>query len=163
MWKQYQKALSAKDNRERGNLFEEFLRNFFRTIDGFYVLPAPVKTSETDIDIVIANNSTHPFFSKMGPLITVQAKNYKKSIGWKVVMEAAEQAAAYGPSVKLVIVATTSKFSKRGKGSIRDIQTRYDITLVVLDKADWEEFFSSEMTPEEFLYNKILNAPHKLY
>ena len=163
MWKQYQKALSAKDNRERGNLFEEFLRNFFRTIDGFYVLPAPVKTSETDIDIVIANNSTHPFFSKMGPLITVQAKNYKKSIGWKVVMEAAEQAAAYGPSVKLVIVATTSKFSKRGKGSIRDIQTRYDITLVVLDKADWEEFFSFEMTPEEFLYNKILNAPHKLY
>lgn len=163
MLEQYQKALSAKDKREKGILFEEFLRNFFGSIDGFDVLPRAVKTSETDIDIVIANKSAHPFFSKLGPFISVQAKNYKKSIGWKVVMEAAEQATAYGSLAKLVIVATTSKFSKRGKGSVRDIQTRYDITLVVLDKTDWEEFFNSDMTPEDFLYTKILNAPSKLY
>lgn len=163
MLEQYQKALSAEDRNEKGRLFEEFLRSFFGSIEGFDVLPSPVKTSETDIDIVIANKSVHPFFSKLGPFITVQAKNYKKPINWKIVMEAAEQAATYGTLAKLVIVATTSKFSKRGKSSTRDIQTRYGITIVVLDKTDWEEFFNSEVTPEEFLYEKILHTPSKLW
>lgn len=161
----YQKALSAKDNREKGMLFEDFLRKFFGSIEGFEVLPRPVRTSETDIDIVIANKSDDPFLMKLGPIITIQAKNYddENPINWHVIADSAIQASMYKSLTRLVIVATTSHLSKKGKTMTMNVQVTHNLAVIVLDRHDWEEFFNENMSPKDFLINKILKFPSKIF
>ncbi|MGC5328325.1 restriction endonuclease [Brevibacillus sp. SYSU BS000544] len=70
-----------KDQRnQKGLLLEELISKLFASVPGFTVSER-VRTKTEEIDIVVLNRSTNPFWLKETPLILVECKNWSSKCG----------------------------------------------------------------------------------
>ena len=64
----------------KGRLLEELTCKFFECIEGFSIIDR-LKTETEEIDLVILNKSTEPFWQKESQLILVECKNWSSKCG----------------------------------------------------------------------------------
>jgi hypothetical protein len=66
---------------DKGRSLEDLMSALFEQVPGFTVAGRNVNTETEEIDLVILNGSSDPIYSKDGPLIIVECKNWTKKIG----------------------------------------------------------------------------------
>ena len=71
----------AETNDEKGRTLEELVAALFRTIPGFRVWDSRVNTETEEIDLEIANASSHFIFNKEEAIILAECKNWSKKCG----------------------------------------------------------------------------------
>lgn len=83
----WSEAQSEADRNRRGLLLERLVALLFKTIPGFQQLDMRRRNAIEEIDVLIQNNSSHPFWPKESPYILVECKNWSKHVGAKEVRD----------------------------------------------------------------------------
>lgn len=148
-------------NYEKGKCFEEFVRFFFRNIDGFSVMNQVLDIGSTDLDVVCINRRQDPPFDKLGTYIVVQCKNIKDAVSDQDLMNLEEQARAYGPFCRCAIMATSSRLSRYARTKLKEINHKGKIFIVPIEHKDWEMLFRSNLSEIDFLIEMINQTPKK--
>jgi len=71
----------AETNDEKGRTLEELVKALFSTIPGFRIWDSRVITETEEIDLQIANGSSHFIFHKEEAIILAECKNWSKKCG----------------------------------------------------------------------------------
>jgi len=74
------KVQTEEDSNVKGRLLEELMCKFFECIKDFSIIDR-LKTETEEIDLVILNKSTEPFWQKESQLILVECKNWSSKCG----------------------------------------------------------------------------------
>jgi len=162
--KMYDQAIRATDSNAKGDLFEQFVREFFSTIEGFEVRPGRLHVGETELDVIIENRMLDdPLFSKFGPIIAVQCKNLATNKITPQIIEAVyRQAKMFGIMCNLAFIAATTTLTIEAKPKLKEINANKDVFIAIIDKNDWKEFFKNEeLKPLEFVKQIIRDTPKK--
>ena len=72
---------AAESPAEKGSSLESLMAALFEQVPGFVVYERNVRTETEEIDLVILNDSHDPVFSKDGPIILVECKNWTAKPG----------------------------------------------------------------------------------
>ena len=75
-----ERVQTEDDSNIKGRLLEELTCKFFECIEGFSIIDR-LKTETEEIDLVILNKSTEPFWQKESQLILVECKNWSSRCG----------------------------------------------------------------------------------
>lgn len=75
LWNQ---ASVEGDRQRKGRLLEDLVELLFRNIPGFQVMRPRYADRVQEIDVVVANESADPVWSKEGSIIVVECKNHKE-------------------------------------------------------------------------------------
>jgi Holliday junction resolvase-like predicted endonuclease len=71
---------SAVTNAEKGSALEELVAAAVQHVPNFTILERNCNTDTEEIDISVLNGSSDPLFSKEGPLVLVECKNWSTSV-----------------------------------------------------------------------------------
>lgn len=76
----WQRVKSEADRQIKGRLLEELVALVFRSVPGFEEVRVRQSNRVQEIDVVVANQSTDPLWSKEGALVLVECKNQKERV-----------------------------------------------------------------------------------
>ncbi|WP_437893526.1 response regulator [Sorangium sp. So ce124] len=71
------------DRNRRGTLLERLMALLLKTLPGFERLDTRLRNEVEEIDIIVQNRSTDPFWQKESPYLLVECKNWSKHVGSK--------------------------------------------------------------------------------
>ncbi len=74
-------AATEPDRNRKGALLEEAMDTLFRTMPGFVVADKRRRNEIEELDLIVRNESTDPFWSHEGPYILVECKNWFSRVG----------------------------------------------------------------------------------
>lgn len=77
----WQAAQTASDPHARGELLETVMLLVFRMIPGFEHAQIRKRNDIEEIDVIVQNCSTDPFWQKEGSYVLVECKNWSSSVG----------------------------------------------------------------------------------
>lgn len=155
----YERCLRETDSNRKGLLFEEFVAEFFRRINGFSV-EKRFRTAFTDLDVVVHVRLSE-LIVKCGNVIVIQCKNVEKPLDYHAILELKNQAEIYGSLIKMAVLATTSKLTDSAKNKLEQINRKREIFIVAIEGKDWESFLRSNLTSKEFFDAMIRRTPKK--
>ncbi|WP_437923328.1 response regulator [Sorangium sp. So ce291] len=76
-------AQTERDRNRRGLLLERLMVLLLKSIPGFDRLDSRLRNEVEEIDILMQNSSTDPFWQKESPYVLVECKNWSKHVGTK--------------------------------------------------------------------------------
>lgn len=76
----WQRAKAEGDRQLKGRLLEELVALVFRSVPGFEEVRVRQANRVQEIDVVVANQSTDPLWSKEGAIVLVECKNQKERV-----------------------------------------------------------------------------------
>lgn len=76
-------ARAEGDHNRKGLLLERLIALLLKTIPGFERLDTRLRNAVEEIDVLVQNESTDPFWQKESPYILVECKHWSKRIGTK--------------------------------------------------------------------------------
>lgn len=74
-------ARGETNPQKKGQLLEELMQRIFRSIPGFGHAHVNRQNDLEEIDVLVRNESTDPFWSKEGAYLLVECKNWNKPVG----------------------------------------------------------------------------------
>ncbi|MDC0677454.1 response regulator [Sorangium atrum] len=74
---------AERDRNRRGTLLERLMALLLKTLPGFERLDTRLRNEVEEIDIIVQNRSTDPFWQKESPYLLVECKNWSKHVGSK--------------------------------------------------------------------------------
>ncbi len=151
----FNELLEIKDKTKKGKALEDFCELLFNQIEGFEVKRG-VQFGDQEIDLIIDNNITKDdFWSKVNsPLIFVECKNQKDKIKTKEIGWFAKKMENQPSLVKIGFFIALNGFSKKCLVTLRDERNK-GRTIGTIEKKDFEEFFSENITYLKFLADII--------
>jgi hypothetical protein len=72
---------AAKSPSDKGSALESLMSALFEQVPGFVVYGRDVRTETEEIDLILLNDSQDPVYSKDGPLVLVECKNWTTKMG----------------------------------------------------------------------------------
>ncbi len=79
---------TEKDRQRKGVLLERLIELLLKTIGGFNRLGTRMKNEVEELDILVQNNSTDPFWQKESPYVLVECKNWSSQhVGTKEIRD----------------------------------------------------------------------------
>lgn len=72
---------SAESPSDKGAALESLMAALFEQVPGFVVYGRDVRTKTEEIDLILLNDSRDPVYSKDGPLVLVECKNWTTKLG----------------------------------------------------------------------------------
>lgn len=76
-------AQAERDRNKKGLLLERLVALLLKSIPGFDRLDTRLRNDTEEIDVLVQNESTDPFWQKESPYILVECKHWSKRIGTK--------------------------------------------------------------------------------
>lgn len=76
-------AQAESDRNRKGALLERLVALLLKSIPGFDRLDTRLRNSVEELDVLVQNGSTDPFWQKESPYILVECKNWSKHLGTK--------------------------------------------------------------------------------
>ncbi|AGP38783.1 restriction endonuclease [Sorangium cellulosum] len=76
-------AQKERDRNRRGIQLERLMALLLKTLPGFERLDTRLRNEVEEIDIIVQNGSTDPFWQKESPYLLVECKNWSKHVGSK--------------------------------------------------------------------------------
>lgn len=77
----WQGTLAETDRHRKGLLLEETMDILFRTMPGFVVVDRRRDNDVEELDLVVRNESSDPFWRQEGPYLLVECKNWVAPVG----------------------------------------------------------------------------------
>ena len=74
-------AQAERDNNKKGFLLERLVALLLKSIPGLERLDTRLRNSVEEIDVLVQNGSTDPFWQTESPYILVECKNWSKHVG----------------------------------------------------------------------------------
>lgn len=81
----WERILLAKRKQDKGKTLEELLRCLFGHITGMSIAGTNVRTLSEELDILVVNEASDPFLSRLGTPILVECKKWNRPVGAKEV------------------------------------------------------------------------------
>lgn len=140
------KVLSARSNDEKKKTLENFAELILSSIKDFEIKYQNKRTSDSELDMMIINETKDTFLKELGNPILVECKNWESKIPSKEVK-------AYSTNLRLNNIHTGILFTLRGitgdsykdaKGFLRQIRTKDDIKILIFDCDDYERIVKGE-------------------
>ncbi len=119
------------DSHKKGRVLEELVYRFFSIIEGFEIIER-LKTDTEEIDLVIINKSSSPFWQKESQLILVECKNWSTNCGKNELVVFKEKLANRRSRAKIGFFISWNGFTKTfSKEDLRSSQG--DILIIPID------------------------------
>ncbi len=136
-------AQTEADANKKGELLEALMLRVFRSIAGFEHARVNRENALEEIDVVVQNSSTDPFWQKEGSYVLVECKNWSKPVGvpelklFRQKVEDRYGRAALGFFISMSGYADTAKveeWTRRSNASL----------VVLLDKSDVDTLIAAK-------------------
>jgi hypothetical protein len=131
-------AQAEGDRNKKGVLLERLVALLLKSIPGFERLDTRLRNSVEEIDVLVQNGSTDPFWHKESPYILVECKNWSKHIGAKELRDLwAKMEGRYNRCHLALLIAPGGVAD-----TVRDLQLRKsekDMLVVVIGAGDLDE------------------------
>jgi CheY-like chemotaxis protein len=79
-------AQAERDKNKKGALLEQLMALLFKSISGLHRVWVRIRNEVEEIDLLVQNDSTDPFWQKESPYILVECKNWSTHVGAKEVL-----------------------------------------------------------------------------
>lgn len=123
-------AQAERDRNKKGLLLERLVALLLKSIPGFDRLDTRLRNETEEIDVLVQNESTDPFWQKESPYILVECKHWSKRIGTKELRDLWGKMEGRYNRCRLALLIAPGGFTD----TVRDLQLRKseDDVLVVL-------------------------------
>jgi CheY-like chemotaxis protein len=121
---------AERDRNKKGFLLERLVALLLKSIPGFDRLDTRLRNETEEIDVLVQNESTDPFWQKESPYILVECKHWSKRIGTKELRDLWGKMEGRYNRCRLALLIAPGGFTD----TVRDLQLRKseDDVLVVL-------------------------------
>jgi DNA-binding NarL/FixJ family response regulator len=153
----HEDAYRFTDIQEKGKALEDLAAALFQSVHGFTINERNCKTETEEIDIVILNESPHPFWRDRGSLLLVECKNWhSQKVGKNEFVLFKEKIQNRSGICKLGFLICTELFAETiTKEMLRG--SREDTLIVPIDKENLQELTRSP-NRDETLKQFVINA-----
>lgn len=149
------KALNARTNDEKKKTLEKLATFLFSSIDKSISVLPNVRTSTEEIDLLLKNESTAPFWQRLGSPIFVECKNWSTPVGTNVLRDFKGKMETQGIRNGILIsVAGITGDSWRGAKAYLKEQKMIGYFIILLDQKDLEEIALGRLSPAEKISEK---------
>jgi hypothetical protein len=157
----WERVFTADTKETKGQTLEALLCVLFESLKGFNVIDKDVRTSSEEIDILIGNESTDPFLSKLGTPILVECKHWKFPVGAKDVNWFITKVKKRSLNVG-ILVAWKGITGNEYKDANLEIKRALEanVTIVILTKDQLMEVYSER--DFSYLLKNCYYNPYKL-
>jgi CheY-like chemotaxis protein len=131
-------AQAASDGNKRGVLLERLVALLLKSIPGFDRLDTRLRNSVEELDVLVQNGSTDPFWQKESPYILVECKNWSTHIGAKELRDLWVKMEGRYNRCRLALLIAPGGFSE----SVREHQLRKsenDMLVVLIGAGDLDD------------------------
>jgi Holliday junction resolvase-like predicted endonuclease len=144
----------ARTNKEKKETLENLAVFLFGSIDRIRVIDKNVRTSAEEIDLILKNESTNPFWHQLGDPLLVECKNWNKKIGTSEVIVFKDKLETQGLKVGILVAINGLTGTKRKDAilKIREYRQR-EFRIIVLTGEDIEDICKGE-NPTDKLQEK---------
>lgn len=140
---------STENKYEKGRLLEDLIELLFTSNNSLDLVDKRVSTGDEEIDLVVKNNISRPFWIAFGsPLFFIECKNWSSPVGSKHVRDFELKLQNHAKLAKVGFFVSINGFSSEVYGELKRLG-RDQYHIVLLDRDDIREYVSSEM---EFFY-----------
>jgi Holliday junction resolvase-like predicted endonuclease len=108
-------VMRASNHYEQGITFETLVHYFLSTIEGVQIVTTRDLRDTGEIDILVLNNSSHPFWRTKSKEVVVECKNLSSPITGEIVRNVYAMASLMG--INSSIIFSRMGLTNRGKGS----------------------------------------------
>lgn len=133
LWEQ---TITETDTLLKGKLLEKLCTSVFKSIAGFEIIYTNGITQDEEIDILIGNNRSEPFWLNQGPLILVECKNWSKNkVGKNEFLIFRQKIANRSGRSKLGFLISTGKFA----GTVTTEMVRFSNSEILITPIDRDQ------------------------
>lgn len=151
--KTYESLENANRN-EKGELFETFLASIFSSGKGIEVISRRLNLRDQEIDIVLANNISQPFFQNyQSPHILVEAKYTSNPVGTSSIRDFRAKLEDHAHTCKIGLFFSLGGFSKEALSSLRRSPT--GPTIILINRSTIDAFLSDDLSLLDWLRRTI--------
>ena len=136
---------------EKGRLLEDFAKAFFGTL--FVVVESNLYTENGEIDVLLENRGTSPFWLEYGSHVLVECKNWGSHVPLDEIGLVGYKASAFG--IRLAFMLTKSGVTKDAKRTVRNQAASLTTLVVPLASDEIESALLGREDLEEFLKVRI--------
>jgi CheY-like chemotaxis protein len=134
----WEQARAEGDRNRKGVLLERLVALLLKSIPGFERLDTRLRNSVEEIDVLVQNGSTDPFWQKESPYILVECKNWSKHIGAKELRELWGKMEGRYHRCRLALLIAPGGVAS----TVRDLQLRkseHDLLVVLVTASELDE------------------------
>lgn len=153
----WQAARTEADRHRKGSLLEDLLQLVFRSIPGFGRATTRRKNDQEEIDLVIPNESTDPFWSREGQYLLGECKNWSSAVGKNEYGEFQRKVAGRFGRCRLGFFISVGGFAKTFHTEQLTAR-REDVLVIPIAGEDLDELVQAE-SPER--RDELLKAWHE--
>jgi len=131
-------AQAERDKNRKSILLERLVALLLKSIPGFDRLDTRLRNSVEEIDVLVQNGSTDPFWQKESPYILVECKNWSKHIGTKELRDLWGKMEGRYNRCRLALLIAPGGVAP----TVRDLQLRKsekDMLVVLIGAGDLED------------------------
>lgn len=125
---------TSKTSYQRGRALEDFAETLFQFVPSFEVR-SRVRSPGSEFDLVILNHSQNPFWSRFGPQIFVECKNWEKEITPAAVRDFAQKLSFRHANCGILL---SRKGVSKGAKTIIGKNQMKGIFIIYLDESELE-------------------------
>jgi CheY-like chemotaxis protein len=131
-------AQAESDRNRKGILLERLVALLLKSIPGFERLDTRLRNSVEELDVLVQNGSSDPFWQKESPYILVECKNWSKPIGAKELRDLWGKMEGRYNRCRLALLIAPGGVAD----TVRDLQLRkseQDMLVVLIRAGDLDE------------------------
>jgi ActR/RegA family two-component response regulator len=133
---------AERDKNKKGALLEQLMVLLFKSVAGLHRVSTRLRNEVEEIDVLVQNDSTDPFWQKESPYFLVECKNWSKHVGTKEVRDVWAKMEAHHNRCRLAFFVAAGGFAE----SIRTEQagqSRSDRMIIFVGPGDLDELVRS--------------------
>ena len=144
-------ASGARTNDEKKRTLEKLAAFLLNSIDGSISTLPNIRTTTEEMDLLLKNESTDPFWQRMGSPILVECKNWSKPVGPDVLRDLKGKMEIHG--VRVGILLSLGRVTRGVKEYLKS-QRIIGHMIIVIDKKDLSDIASARITPAQKISEK---------
>lgn len=158
----WKKTLSAKDKNEKGKLLEGFLSMLISRDENFLISEKDLKTESEELDIVVENIGSNPFFQQLNcPLIIFECKNWSSKVTASEVRNFAQKIQNRPRRLcNIGVLVTVSELTRDAAKELIGYRGK-DFLMAIIDKDKIENLLKNRIPFGQVLKDSIKEAGFK--
>lgn len=133
---------AEKDRNRKGLLLEQLMELLLKTVPGFHRLRARMKNETEELDILVQNDATDPFWQKESPYILVECKNWSSHVGTKDLRDLFGKLEGRYKRCRLALFVAAGGFAETVREALHQ-RARDDLLVMLVGPGDIENMVKS--------------------
>lgn len=151
----FKRTIAARTNDEKKKTLEKLAGLIFSSIDNNISILPNVRTTTEEIDLLLMNESSIPFWQRLGSPVFVECKNWSSPVGINVLRDFKGKMETQGIRNGILIsMSGITGNNWRGAKTYLKEQKMIGYFIILLDRKDLEDIASGTTTPAEKISEK---------